>query len=78
MPCAECVDRSLESFLQVACDGLSELVRGQKDVFVSLIDRELELLDSAATRLLPVRSPGCSAGRLLLEERTCPTNRERA
>ena len=61
------VDRAAHGGYQLVCDGVSELVREQQAVFLTALEPEVEVLDPAATRLVPDRSPRFADSLLYLE-----------
>lgn len=61
------VDMSSDGGQQLTCDGISGLVRSQEGVFLTSIDKGIEILDPARTRLVPDSSPGFAASRLFIE-----------
>lgn len=61
------VDRSRAGGLQLLCDGASELVRGREGVFLTALERKIQVLDPAETRLVADRSPGFADSLLYIE-----------
>ena len=61
------VDRTSDDSQQLTCDGISELVRGEVGIFHKHIDRKIQLLDPAATRLIPDTSPQFAKSLLFME-----------
>ena len=61
------VDRTSDDSQQLTCDGISELVRGEVGIFHKQIDRKIQLLDPAATRLIPDTSPQFAKSLLFME-----------
>ena len=61
------VDQCSGEGMQVTCDGISELVRGQEGVFLTSLDADITLLDPAKTALVPDISSGFVQGRLFIE-----------
>ena len=61
------VDRSPDGGYQLVCDGVSELVREREAIFLTTLEPEIQVLDPAATRLVPDPSPGFADSRLYME-----------
>lgn len=61
------VDPSTDGGYLLTCDGISELVRGQSALFLTALEDEIEVLDPAATKLVPDDSPTYNATVLYLE-----------
>ena len=61
------VDPTSEDSKQLTCDGVSEVVRGEVGVFLTNIDRKIQLLDPAATELVPDKSPQFAKSLLFME-----------
>ena len=63
------VDPSTDGGWLLTCDGISisDLVRGQNALFLTVLEAAIEVLDPAATVLVPDISPTYSATRLYLE-----------
>ena len=52
---------------RLVCDGVSELVREREAVFLTTLEPDLRVLDSAETRFVPDPSPGFADSRLWME-----------
>ena len=61
------VDQSSDGGQQLTCDGVSAIVRGQEGVFLSNLDRDIEILDPAKTKLVRDESPAFVRARLFIE-----------
>lgn len=61
------VDSSTDSGWLLTCDGISDLVRGQSALFLTELEDHIEVLDPAATVLVPDSSPTYNATVLYLE-----------
>ena len=61
------VDPTADGGWLLACDGVSELVRGQEALFLTQLEDTIEVLDPAATELVPDTSPTYNATILYLE-----------
>jgi superfamily II DNA or RNA helicase len=71
------VDPSADSGWLLACDGISELVRGQSALFLTALEEDIEILDPAQTLLVPDESSKYNATMLYLESqrrRTVPND----
>jgi hypothetical protein len=51
------VDPSTDGGWLLTCDGISELVRGQSALFLTELEDQIEVLDPAATELVPMTAP---------------------
>jgi len=61
------VDRATDGGWLLACDGISDLVRGQTALFLTSLEDAIEVLDPAKTKLEPDTSPTYNASVLFLE-----------
>ena len=61
------VDPSTDGGWLLTCDGISELVRGREALFLTELEDRIEVLDPAATELVPDESPSYNAALLYLE-----------
>ncbi len=61
------VDPSTDGGWLLTCDGISDLVRGQSALFLTELEDHIEVLDPAATVLVPDSSPTFNATVLYLE-----------
>lgn len=61
------VDSATDGGYLLTCDGISELVRGQSALFLTTLEDTIEVLDPAATELVPDTSPTYNATILFLE-----------
>ena len=61
------IDRAPDGGWRLVCDGVSELVRGREAIFLTTLEPDVQVLDPAATRLVPDASPGFADSRLYLE-----------
>jgi superfamily II DNA or RNA helicase len=61
------VDPSADGGWLLTCDGISDLVRGQDALFLTQLEDQIEVLDPAATQLVPDDSPTYNATLLYLE-----------
>jgi hypothetical protein len=61
------VDPSADGGRLLTCDGISELVRGRTALFLTELEEQIEILDPAATQLVPDNSPTYNASVLYLE-----------
>jgi superfamily II DNA or RNA helicase len=61
------VDPSTDGGWLLTCDGISDLVRGKDALFLTKLEDEIEILDPAATQLVPDDSPTFNAALLYLE-----------
>jgi superfamily II DNA or RNA helicase len=61
------VDPSADGGWLLTCDGISDLVRGQDALFLTQLEEQIEVLDPAATELVPDGSPTYNATLLYLE-----------
>ena len=61
------VDPSTDGGWLLTCDGISDLVRAKAALFLTLLEDKIELLDPAATVLVPDTSPTYNATLLYLE-----------
>jgi ERCC4-related helicase len=61
------VDPSIDGGWLLTCDGISDLVRGQDALFLTKLEDQIEVLNPAATQLVPDTSPTYNAGLLYLE-----------
>lgn len=61
------VDPATDGGHLLSCDGISELVRGQSALFLTSLEDTIEVLDPAATELVPDTSPAYNATVLYLE-----------
>ena len=61
------VDPATDGGYLLTCDGISELVRGQSSLFLTSLEDTIEVLDPAATELVPDTSPTYNATVLYLE-----------
>jgi hypothetical protein len=55
------VDPSTDGGWLLTCDGISDLVRGQDALFLTQLEDQIEVLDPAATELVPDDSPTYNA-----------------
>jgi superfamily II DNA or RNA helicase len=70
-------DPSADGGSLLTCDGISDLVRGQTALFLTELEDDIEILDPAATLLVPDESPTYNATILYLESqrrRTVPND----
>ena len=70
-------DPSADGGSLLTCDGISDLVRGQTALFLTELEDDIEILDPAATLLVPDESPTYNATMLYLESqrrRTVPND----
>jgi hypothetical protein len=51
------VDPSTDGGWLLTCDGVSELVRGRDALFLTELEDQIEVLDPAETRLVPMTAP---------------------
>lgn len=61
------VDPSTDGGWLLTCDGISDLVRGQDALFLTKLEDQIEVLNPAATQLVPDTSPTYNAALLYLE-----------
>lgn len=61
------VDPATDGGWLLTCDGISDLVRGQDALFLTTLEDQIEVLDPAATELVPDDSPTYNATLLYLE-----------
>jgi len=61
------VDPSTDGGWLLTCDGISDLVRSQQALFLTALEDKIEVLDPAATGLVPDTSPSYNAALLYLE-----------
>lgn len=61
------VDPSTDGGWLLTCDGVSELVRGRAALFLTELEDEIQVLDPAATELVPDQSPTFTAALLYIE-----------
>ena len=61
------VDNSSDGHQQLTCDGVSALVRGQEGVFLTSLDKDIEILDPARTKLVQDTSAAFARSRLFIE-----------
>ena len=61
------VDRTSDDSQQLTCDGVSEIVRGEEGVFLTHLDRKIQILDPAETKLVPDTSPRFAKSLLFME-----------
>lgn len=61
------VDPSIDGGWLLACDGISDLVRGRDALFLTQLEDQIEVLDPAATELVPDDSPTYNSTILYLE-----------
>ncbi len=61
------VDHASDGGQQLVCDGISELVREQTAIFLTSIDRDIQVLDPADTALVSDTSSGYQASLLYME-----------
>lgn len=61
------VDPATDGGWLLTCDGISDLVRGQTALFLTLLEDAIEVLDPAMTKLEPDTSPTYNASVLFLE-----------
>ena len=61
------VDPSTDGGWLLTCDGISELVRGQSALFLTVLEDKIEVLDPATTQLVADDSPTYNATLLYLE-----------
>ncbi len=61
------IDPATDGGWLLSCDGLSDLVRGQSALFLTALEADIEVLDPAATQLVPDTSPTYNASLLYLE-----------
>lgn len=61
------VDPSTDGGWLLTCDGISDLVRGQGALFLTQLEDQIEVLDPAATELVPDDSPTYNSTLLYLE-----------
>ena len=61
------VDPSTDGGWLLTCDGISDLVRGQGALFLTKLEDQIEVLDPAATELVPDDSPTYNSTLLYLE-----------
>lgn len=61
------VDPSTDGGWLLTCDGISELVRAQSSLFLTKLEDQIEVLDPAATQLVPDTTPTYNATVLYLE-----------
>ena len=61
------VDHSSAGGHQIVCDGVSELVRGREAVFLTKLERSIDVLDPAKTKLVPDTSPQFADSLLYME-----------
>lgn len=61
------VDPSTDGGWLLTCDGISDLVRGHDALFLTQLEDQIEVLDPAATELVPDDSPTYNATLLYLE-----------
>jgi len=60
-------DPAVDGGWLLTCDGVSDLVRGQTALFLTLLEEAIEILDPAQTELIPDPSPTYNAAVLYLE-----------
>lgn len=53
-----CADRASDGGDQLACDGISEIVRGQQAIFLSELEEKIQILDPAETDITVDDSSG--------------------
>lgn len=61
------VDPSTDGGWLLTCDGISDLVRGQDALFLTKLEDQIEVLNPAATQLVPDTSPTYNVALLYLE-----------
>lgn len=61
------VDPSADGGRLLTCDGVSELVRGRTALFLTELEDDIEVLDPAATEIVPDTTPTYNASILYLE-----------
>jgi len=61
------VDNASDGGWQLTCDGVSEVVRGRTGMFLTQLDKDIQVLDPAATELVPDISPRFSSALLHIE-----------
>ena len=61
------VDHSSAGGYQIVCDGVSELVRGREAIFLTALERSIEVLDPAKTQLVPDTSAQFADSLLYME-----------
>jgi superfamily II DNA or RNA helicase len=61
------VDSATDGGWLLTCDGISDLVRGRDALFLTELEEQIEVLDPAATELVPDDSPTYNATLLYLE-----------
>jgi hypothetical protein len=60
-------DPTVDGGWLLTCEGVSDLVRGQTALFLTLLEEAIEILDPAQTELVPDPSPTYNAAVLYLE-----------
>lgn len=60
-------EQSADDGQLIACEGISELVRGTEALFLTALEDEIQILDPAKTQLVSDDSPRYSASRLYIE-----------
>ena len=60
-------DRASDGGYQLACDGISEIVRGQQGIFLSRLEDRIQVLDPAETKIISDESPGYADSLLYME-----------
>ena len=66
------VDPATDGGHLLSCDGISELVRGQSALFLTSLEDTIEVLDPAATELVPDTSPCLQRHRVLSRKHASP------
>lgn len=61
------VDPSTDGGWLLTCDGISDLVRGQDALFLTQLEEQIDVLEPAATKLVPDDSPTYNTALLYLE-----------
>lgn len=61
------VDPAADGGWVLSCDGVSDLVQGQSPLFLTTLEKQIEVLDPAKTELVPDESPTFNAAILYLE-----------
>ena len=61
------VDQTVDGGHLLACQGLSELVRGRSAQFLTILEQDIQVLDPAATELVDDLSDGYLAAQLYLD-----------
>jgi len=62
-----CADRASDGGYQLACDGISEIVRGQQAIFLSELEDKIQILDPAETDITVDDSSGYADSLLYME-----------